>query len=128
MTEKINAGLDVIDKLEKISEKAKEKVRDPGVFTPTLDITGQNINVVRAQTNEKEKRSKLYAKLALEPLITVVYTETENGEHRTYYFSRDIEMTGIARYFTHYQSPVGQLASLEPEMILPTLLMVKCFM
>ena len=114
MKEKINAGRDVLDKLEKISEKAKEKVRDPGVFTPTLDITGQNINVVRAQTNEKEKRSKLYAKLALEPLITVVYTETENGEHRTYYFSRDIEMTGIARYFTYYQSPVGRLASLEP--------------
>ena len=29
MKEKINAGRDVLDKLEKISEKAKEKVRDP---------------------------------------------------------------------------------------------------
>ena len=113
MKEKINAGRDVLDKLEKISEKAKEKVRDPGVLRPKIDITGPT-KFSRAQANEWENRSKLYAKLALEPLITVVYTETENGEHRTYYFSRDIEMTGIARYFTYYQSPVGRLASLEP--------------
>ena len=37
---KINAGRDVLDKLEKISEKAKEKVRDPGVLRPKIDITG----------------------------------------------------------------------------------------
>ena len=101
-------------------------MRDPGVLRPKIDITGPT-KFSRAQANEWENRSKLYAKLALEPPV-VVYAETENGEDRTYYFSRDIEMTGIARYFTYYQSPVGRLASSNRGMISQTLLMVKCFM
>ena len=77
-----STGRDVLDKLEKISEKAR-KSGDPGP-RPKTDITGST-EFSRAQENEWENRSKLYAKLALE-LITVVYVETENGEDRTYYF------------------------------------------
>jgi len=109
------ASTDILDNINKISDKALKKSSNPDVYVPT-DNWWSNPKAVKKANATKDHYSKAYYQLSKEPLIAAVLVETEDGERRVYYFSRRIQAPDMPKegYFTHMMAPVGQLATYDP--------------
>ena len=84
------ASTDILDNINKISDKALKKSSNPDVYVPT-DNWWSNPKAVKKANATKDHYSKAYYQLSKEPLIAAVLVETEDGERRVYYFSRRIQ-------------------------------------
>lgn len=107
-----DAGFEILDKLQLISDVAKQKITDPGVLIPAEDFNHPLAS--RNARRELTRKSEEFRQLSKEPLVVALLAETEDGERRVYYFARRAQVDGIARYFTHSMSPIGHLATYEP--------------
>lgn len=110
-TEK-DAGNELIDKLKHISEVAREKINDPGIFIPPEDFN--NPGMRQKALSDRRYWSAAYQQLTGEPLIAAVLVEAENGERKVYYFARRARVDGVDKYFTHTFSPLGPLVEYGP--------------
>ena len=107
-----DAGFEILDKLQLISDAAKQKITDPGVNIPAEDFNHPLAS--RDAKREWTRKSDEFRQLSKEPLVVALLAETEDNERRVYYFARRAQLDGIARYFTHSMSPIGHLATYEP--------------
>ena len=107
-----DAGFEILDKLQLISDAAKQKITDPGVIIPAEDFNHPLAS--RDAKREWTRKSDEFRQLSKEPLVVALLAETEDNERRVYYFARRAQLDGIARYFTHSMSPIGHLATYEP--------------
>jgi len=108
------AGDDILKNMDTIADNARKKAADPDVYVPSND-GWSNPNAVRRATRERDVVAEKYYKLSKEPLVAAVHVETEAGEERVYFFSRQIQAPDMGEgYYTHTMAPIGKLATYDP--------------
>ena len=107
-----DAGIEILNKMQLISDAATEKVNNPDVFIPPEDFN--NPQPAKDAIYKRARRSEEFRQLSKEPLLVALLVEAEDGKKRVYYFARRAQVDGIAQNFTHLRAPIGHLATYEP--------------